>query len=87
MFIMYVPVVQSRQYVEYSCLWPVSVLRLQGKVRDPTWLGHGLVILSVPRKQNEFIEQHSLKKLGLQTVFELSSENIIRRRHQNNQPM
>jgi hypothetical protein len=87
MFIMYVPVVQSQLYVEYSCLLPVSILRLQDKVRDPTWLGHGLVILPLPRKQNEFIKLHSLKKVGLQTVFKISSEKFIRKRHQNNQSM
>jgi hypothetical protein len=54
---------------------------------NPTRLGfpgHGLVILQVPRKQDEFIEQDDLKKLGLQTVFKISSEKIIRKKDRNN---
>jgi hypothetical protein len=53
---------------------PVSVLRLQDKVRIPTRLGtpgHGLVILAVPKKQKEFIEQYGLKKLEQQTSFKI----------------
>jgi hypothetical protein len=36
-------------------------------------------------KQNEFMEQNGLKKLGLQTAFKMSSENHLKR-HLNNQP-
>jgi hypothetical protein len=32
----------------------------------------------------DVIEQHGLKKLGLQTVFKISSEKIIRKKHRNN---
>jgi hypothetical protein len=46
--------------------------------------GHGLVILPVPREQNEFIEQHGLKKLGLQAVFKISNEKTVRKKHLNN---
>jgi hypothetical protein len=46
--------------------------------------GHDLIILPVSRKQNEFIEQHCLKKLGLQAMFKISNEKMARKKHLNN---